>query len=109
MNTKQRVERLRAIWKEVSWAEDTVATLNEELAEDEFQARHVESVELGSGRWYDHMLEVVELDKDFYVGLCWDSGLTESQENMYDDDNVHLLEREEKVVTTVEWKTKETL
>lgn len=109
MNTKQRVERLRAIWKEVSWAEDTVATLNEELAEDEFQARHVESVELDSGRWYDHMLEVVELDKDFYVGLCWDSGLTENQENMYDDDNVYLLEREEKVVTTVEWKTKEAL
>lgn len=107
MNTEQRVTRLKEIWQEVKWAEDAVEFLNEELAEDEFQARHIESVDQGSGRWYRHMLEVIELDKDFFVGLCWDSGLTESQENMYDDEDVYRVEQ--KVIQTIDWTMKEQL
>ena len=107
MNTKERVERLREVWREGSDIDSCLHFVNEES--DGFEARHVDSVELGSGRWYDYMLEVIELDKDYYVGLCWSRGLTESQENMYEDDSVYLLEREEKGVTTVEWNTKETL
>lgn len=107
MNTKERVERLKEIWQETKWAEDAVDIFNEDLTEDEFQARHVESVDQGSGRWYRHMLEVIELDNHFFVGLCWDSGLTESQENMYDDEDVYLVESE--VIQTIDWTMKEQL
>ncbi len=103
MNTEERIAKLKEIWPDQRWAEDAVDILNESLSEDEFKARCVESVELGSSRWYEHMLEVIEVDKDVFVGVCWDSGLTENQENMYDvDDDVYLLDKQE--VVTIEWK-----
>lgn len=89
------------------WAEESVEIFNEDLPEDAFQARHVESVDEGSGRWYRHMLEVIEIDEGVFIGVRWDSGLTESQENMYEDDDVYAIEPVE--VTTIEWNAGERL
>ncbi|UMO76306.1 hypothetical protein SEA_TOMAS_129 [Streptomyces phage Tomas] len=111
MDTQARINRFKELWSSggTYWAEDIVDEINEELSDDEFKIRHVDTIEEGDSRWMDHMLDVVEIDKDVFVGVRWESGKTESQENMYEDDDVYLLERTEKIVTTVEWNDVKTL
>ncbi|AXH67295.1 hypothetical protein SEA_WOFFORD_124 [Streptomyces phage Wofford] len=111
MDTEARIERFKQLWQsgDSYWAEDIVDEINESLADDEFKLRHVDQIEEDTSRWMDHMLDIVEIDEGVFVGVRWDSGKTEMQENMYEDDNVYLLERVERVVTTVEWNDVKTV
>jgi hypothetical protein len=105
LDTEARIARFKELWSsgDSYWAEDIVDEINESLAEDEFKLRHVDTIEEAESRWMDHMLDIVEIDEGVFVGVRWESGKTEMQENMYEDDSVYLLERVEKVVTTIEW------
>jgi hypothetical protein len=111
LDTEARIARFKELWSsgQSYWAEDIVDEINEELGEDEFKLKHVETVEEDTSRWMDHMLDIVEIDEGVFVGVRWESGKTEMQENMYEDDDVYLLERVEKIVTTVEWNDVKTL
>jgi hypothetical protein len=101
MNIEERITKAKESWARYHDVDAIIADVNELLGDDEFHGRHVDSFDMGSGRWYRHMLEVVEIDQDVYVGVSWDSGLTESQENMYEDDNVYPLTKE--IIQTVYW------
>lgn len=102
MNTQERISKAKESWARYHDVDAVIGDVNELLDDDEFHARHVDSYDMGSGRWYRHMLEVVEIDEGVFVGVAWDSGLTESQENMYEDDDVYPVEQE--IVQTIEWK-----
>ena len=107
MNTEQRIQRFKELWNEYKYLEDALGVLKEEIPEGEFEPKWSETVDQGSDRWYRHMLEIVEIDEGVFVGVCWDSGLTEHQENMYDDDDVYHIEPVE--VTKIEYKVGERL
>ncbi|AYB70955.1 hypothetical protein SEA_YABOI_129 [Streptomyces phage Yaboi] len=111
MDTEARIARFKELWQsgESYWAEDIVDEINGELSDDEFKLRHVDQIEEDTSRWMDHMLDIVEINEGVFVGVRWESGKTEMQENMYEDDSVYLLERVEKVITTVEWNDLKTL
>lgn len=98
---EERLEKFRAGWLEHKDVDSAVEEVNDILTEGEFKAKSVETVEEDSGRWYEHILEVVELDEGYFVGVRWDSGLTEMQENMYDDDDIYEVSSKE--VVTTEW------
>lgn len=104
---EERLEKFRAAWIEHKDVDTAVEDVNEILTDGEFKARAVETVEEDSGRWYEHILEIVELDEDYFVGVRWDSGLTEMQENMYEDDDVYAVESRQ--VVTTEWYSGERL
>lgn len=106
MNTQERIERFKQLWKEnTGWAEEAVGILAEEIPDDEFQPIHIESIEEGETRWMIPTMDVMEIDQGVYVAVCWERGKTENQENIYDDDTVYLVKPIEKVVSTIEWKT----
>jgi hypothetical protein len=109
MDTKARIERFKETWKEYSWIEDALGLLEDDIPEGEFKPKWIDTIEEYDSRWMNGILEVVEIDEGVYIGVRWEQGKTEMQENMYDDNNVYLLERVEKVVTTVEWNDKEKL
>lgn len=107
MNTEQRIARFKELWKEHKYFEDALGWLEDDIPEDEFQPKWIDTIEEGTSRWMVHVLEVVEIDEGVYVGVRWERGKTEMQENLYEDDDVYLLERTE--VTIVDWKDKKTL
>lgn len=107
MNTEQRIARFKELWKDNKYFEDALGWLQEEISEDEFQPKWTDTIEEGTSRWMVHVLEVVEIDEGVYVGVRWERGKTEMQENLYEDDDVYLLERTE--MTIVDWKDKKTL
>lgn len=107
MNTEQRIARFKELWKENTYFEDALGWLQEGIPEGEFKPKWVDTIEEGTSRWMVHVLEVVEIDEGVYVGIRWERGKTEMQENLYEDDDVYLLERTE--VTIVDWKDKKTL
>jgi hypothetical protein len=111
LDTEARIARFKELWQSGGsyWAEDIVDEINDELSDDEFKLRHVDQIEEDTSRWMDHMLDIVEINEGVFVGVRWESGKTEMQENMYEDDSVYLLERVEKVITTVEWNDLKTL
>lgn len=102
MNFEERVAKTKESWARWHDVDAVIEDVNELLDDDEFHAKHVDSYDMGSGRWYQHLLEVIEIDKGMFVGVAWDSGLTESQENMYEDDDVYPLKRE--VIQSIDWK-----
>jgi hypothetical protein len=107
MNTQERITKAKESWARYHDVDAVVEDVNELLDDDEFRAKHTDSFDMGSGRWYKHMLEVIEIDEDVFVGVAWDSGLTESQENMYEDDDVYDIHPVE--VTTIDWRVGERL
>lgn len=98
---EERLAIFRASWIEDKDVDCAIYEVNKILNENEFKARSVDTISEDSGRWYEHMLEVVELDEGYFVGVRWDSGLTEMQENMYEDDNVYEVSSRQIVRT--EW------
>jgi hypothetical protein len=103
LNTDERIARFKELVKEHMHGEQAWGFLLDEIPADEFQPRYVTEQDQGSGRWYEYILEVFEIDQGIFVGTTYSRGLTESQENMYEDDDVYLLE--EYQVTTTEWRT----
>jgi len=109
MNTEERIQKLKELWKDGWHLEDAIGEIEDHLSEDEFQPVLVDTIEEYSHRWMYGILDIAEIDEGVYVGVRWERGKTEMQENMFDDKNVYLLEKIEKVVTTIDWKNKRKL
>lgn len=109
MNTEQRIEKLKELWNDGWYLEDAIGEIGDLLEDGEFKPELVDTIEEHESRWMIHTLDIAELDKGVYVGVRWERGKTEMQENIFDDKNVYLLERVEKVVTTVDWNDKKKL
>jgi hypothetical protein len=103
MNTQERIKLFKEKWVEFHYFEDALGFVEDELSEDEFKPKWIDTIEEYDSRWMDGILEIAEIDEGVYIGVRWERGKTEMQENMYDDDNVYLLKKTEKVVTTVDW------
>ncbi|ASN73191.1 hypothetical protein SEA_WARPY_127 [Streptomyces phage Warpy] len=109
MNTEERIEKLKELWNDGWYLEDAVEEIADHLSEDEFKPKIVDTIEEHESRWMIHTLDIAEIDEGVYVGVRWERGKTEMQENIFDDKHVYLLERVEKVVTTVDWNDKKKL
>lgn len=109
MNTEQRIEKLKELWNDGWYLEDAIEEIGDLAEEDEFKPVLVDTIEEHESRWMIHTLDIAEIDKGVYVGVRWERGKTEMQENIFDDKNIYLLERVEKVVTTVDWNDKKKL
>ncbi|QJD50863.1 hypothetical protein KNV00_gp156 [Streptomyces phage Bmoc] len=107
MNTEERIAKFKELWKEHTYFEDAMGWLEDEIPEGEFKPKWVTTVEEDESRWMIHTLEVMEIDEGVYVGVRWERGKTEMQENLYEDDDVYLLDK--KIVERVEWETKKRL
>jgi len=105
METNERIERFRSLWEETTQIEDALGLLEEEIEEDDFQPKWIDTIEVAESRWYMHTLEIVEVDDGVFLGITWDRGKTERQENYYGNSRVTLVRPIEKVVSTIEWKT----
>ncbi len=107
MNTDEKIARIKELWKEYTYPDDTIHTLQDETPEGEFKPVWVETVEEGESRWMIHTLEVFEIEEGVYVGVRWERGKTEMQENLFEDDNVYRVDKE--IVQRVDWSAKEAL
>jgi DNA-binding cell septation regulator SpoVG len=107
MNTEQRINRFKELWKEYKYLEDALGWLQDEIPEGEFLPDWTKTVELDESRWMIHTLEVIEIDEGVFVGVRWERGKTEMQENLYEDDDVYHIEPVE--VTKIEWRAGERL
>lgn len=107
MNTNERIEKLKELWKDDWRFEDALDEIEDGLSEDEFKPKIVDTIDERESRWMVHTLEIAEIDEGVYVGVRWERGKTENQENEFNNKNVYALEPVE--VTTIEWKTGEKL
>lgn len=107
MNTEQRIEKLKELWADGWRLEDALGEIEDNLSEDEFKPKEVATVEERESRWMVHTLDIAEIDEGVYVGVRWERGKTENQEDEFNDDNVYAVEPVE--VTTIDWKSGEKL
>ncbi|UEM46902.1 hypothetical protein SEA_TARGARYEN_124 [Streptomyces phage Targaryen] len=109
MNTEQRIEKLKELWKDGWYLEDAIGEIGDSLEDGEFKPVFIDTIEEDESRWMMHTLDIAEIDEGVYVGVRWERGKTEMQENIFDDKNVYLLDRVEKVITTIDWVDKKKL
>lgn len=97
METQERIKRFAEILEEngINNHYEAIDWLADEIPEDEFKPHHVDDEDWGTHRWYERVLSIYEIDKDVFVGIFWDQGHTENQENSWPDGNVYLLSRRE--------------
>ncbi|QMP84248.1 hypothetical protein HUN41_00130 [Streptomyces phage Coruscant] len=105
MNTQERIERFKQLWKEDSLIEDIVKELKQELDEDEFQPKWIDTLEEGENRWHVATLEIIEIDDGEFISVSWGRAKTEMQEHEYENTEIVRVRPVEKVVSTIEWKT----
>lgn len=76
------------------------------LTWEDTEIKLVDEETLGSGRWTEHMLTIVEFRGKLY-GIEWESGLTEMQESEFypDKSTVYEVDKIEKVVYTYKKKS----
>lgn len=78
--------------------------LNEQEMRELVYEWEYEKVELGSHRWVRGIKTIVKLG-DRYFKIKWFEGLTENQENEYDEQPQEVYPNTyEKVITVTEWK-----
>jgi hypothetical protein len=73
--------------------------------DDDFEIIDEESN--GSGRWSEYMTTYLKGPSGQHYAIDWNSGLTEYQENSYDDPRVRKVKPVTKQVTITEWVTDE--
>lgn len=69
-----------------------------DMAYEEF-GNYVTTAEGETHRWYQEVETIFEVG-DRLFAVSWDRGLTEQQENDFDDAEVYEVERKEKVIFT---------
>ena len=69
-----------------------------DMAYEEF-GNYVTTAEGETHRWYQEVETIFEVG-DRLFAVSWDIGLTEQQENDFDDAEVYEVERKEKVIFT---------
>lgn len=78
---------------------------NHDLLEDELEAvisdYEVESEDGDEGRWDKSMRSIIKLNNQYFA-LHWRRGLTENQEDMYDE-QPYPVEKKERVITITDW------
>lgn len=67
-----------------------------DMAYEEF-GNYVTTAERETHRWYQEVETIFEVG-DRLFAVSWDRGLTEQQENDFDDSEVYEVERKEKVI-----------
>ena len=67
-----------------------------DMAYEEF-GNYVTTAEGETDRWYQEVETIFEVG-DRLFAVSWDRGLTEQQENDFDDAEVYEVERKEKVI-----------
>ena len=65
----------------------------------------IEEISDGHGRWVEYMTSIIELGNGDYYSLSWERGLTEYQDNEFEDQIAIPVEKKE--VITYEWVAKE--
>lgn len=75
----------------------------EKMAYEEF-GNYVTTAEGETHRWYREVETIFEVGNRLFA-VSWDRGLTEQQENDFDDAEVYEVEKKEKVI--FEWVRKE--
>ena len=68
----------------------------EEMAYEEF-GNYVTTAEGKHHRWYREVETIVEVEGRLFA-VNWNEGLTEQQENDFDDAEVYEVERKEKII-----------
>jgi hypothetical protein len=69
--------------------------------DDEFE--YVNEYSNGSGRWFEYMTTILRDPNGQYYAIDWNQGLTEYQENEYEDPRPRKVKRIEKKVTISEY------
>ena len=68
----------------------------EKMAYEEF-GNYVTTAEGKAHRWYREVETIFEVEGRLFA-VDWDGGLTEQQENDFDDSDVYEVERKEKII-----------
>lgn len=97
MNPRDRIARFVALIEEsgIKYHYEAIGWLADEIPAGEFKPRHVEDQDWGTHRWYERVLSVYEIDENIFIGIFWDRGHTENQEDSWPDGNLYLLDRKE--------------
>lgn len=64
----------------------------------------IDKISNGNGRWEEYMTTIFKVSNRFFA-IDWEQGLTECQENFYNEQPYEVIKKE-KVVTVTEWVKK---
>ena len=64
----------------------------------------IDRISNGKGRWEEYMTTIFKVSNRFFA-IDWEQGLTECQENFYNEQPYEVIKKE-KVVTVTEWVKK---
>lgn len=81
-------------------AYDNKRDIDEEIIETLIWDYRIDEIEHDEHRWTKTIETIVEVQNRLF-SICWERGLTEYQENIYDDAEVREVEKHTKTVTTI--------
>lgn len=74
---------------------------------EEYWNQFVDIIEGDENRWYRWIEKIIRIENRFFsIGYC-QRGLTEYQENIYDDADIVEVVPKEKTITVIDWECKE--